>query len=121
MQPRVRKLHLRLDTRRPDYPTLRRPLSQIIQQHRLADPRLPANNQHSTAPLAHIIDDAAEQGALTRSTPQHNSAMPIFHAGATIVPADTSRYPAAVALRRSNQDFWYVARLLRKPFKYSLL
>jgi hypothetical protein len=42
LQPRVRELHLRLDTRRPGDAASRRVRDQIFQQRALADPGLPA-------------------------------------------------------------------------------
>ena len=46
MQPGERQLHLRLNTRHPDDPTPQRPLSHVLQERRLADPRLAAHHQH---------------------------------------------------------------------------
>ncbi len=97
MQPGIRKLHLRLDARRPRHLTPRRRVSQVIQQHRLADPRLTANHQHPAAPLTHILDNPIQLGALARPPPQPNRAIPIFHASATIVAAVASRAPASGA------------------------
>ena len=45
LQTRVRELHLRLDSGRPDHAAPRRVLRQILQQRTLANPGLPAQHQ----------------------------------------------------------------------------
>jgi hypothetical protein len=48
MQPRERELHLGLDARRSRDARPRRLLADVLEQRRLADPRLAAQDQHLT-------------------------------------------------------------------------
>jgi hypothetical protein len=50
MQPGERRLHLGFDARRAGYVTTPSPLGQIVQERRLADARLAADDEHLALP-----------------------------------------------------------------------
>ena len=64
MQPRVRKLHLGLDADSPEDLALQRPLSQVLQQHRLADPGLTAQHERSALASADGVHQLIDRRAL---------------------------------------------------------
>ena len=64
MQPGERELHLRLDARDPGDATLRGPLGDVLQQRRLAHPRLAAQDLHRALPRADALQLAVQCLAL---------------------------------------------------------
>ena len=60
MQPGEGELHLRLDARDPCDATLRGPLGDVLQQRRLADPRLAAQDLHRALPRADPLQLAVQ-------------------------------------------------------------
>ena len=73
MQPGERELHLRLNARDPDDATPRRPLGDVLQQRRLADPRLAAHHQHRALPRPDALQLAVQHLALVTSASQHGA------------------------------------------------
>ena len=71
MQPGERELHLGLDARDPGDAALRGPLGDVLQQRRLADPRLAAQDQHRALPRPDALQQAVQRLALVASASQH--------------------------------------------------
>ena len=67
MQPGERELHLRLNPRDPGDATLRGPLGDVLQQRRLADPRLAAQDLHRALPRTDALQLAVQCLALDAS------------------------------------------------------
>ncbi len=67
MQPGERELHLRLNARDPGDATLRGPLGDVLQQRRLADPRLAAQHLHRALPRPDALQLAVQCLALDAS------------------------------------------------------
>src|SRR4051794_459816 len=65
VQAGERKLHLRLDTGRPRDPASVARFRQVLQQRRLADSGLAAEDQNATLTGAHSRDEPTEHFALT--------------------------------------------------------
>ena len=70
LQPRVRKLHLRLDSGRPGDVATRRVLRQILQQRALAHPGLPAQHQRPAVTRAHTRHQLIQRRALAAPAEQ---------------------------------------------------
>src|SRR3954463_6776944 len=70
MQTRVCQLHLGLDAFGPDDGQVRRRVDHVLQQRRLADPRLTAQQQRATVTLADRRDQLVESLALRDPSPQ---------------------------------------------------
>ena len=88
MQPGEGQLHLRLDAHTSGHVEARGALGQVTQQRRLADPRFPAQHQHSAAPTTHPFQQPVEHRAL--------AAPPIQRA--THPRRDSDRPPATTVL-----------------------
>jgi hypothetical protein len=71
MQSGEGELHLRLNARDPGDATLRGPLGDVLQQRRLADPRLAAQDLHRALPRADALQLTVQHFALVASTSQH--------------------------------------------------
>jgi hypothetical protein len=63
MHGREREFHLRLDTRGAYHPASRRVPGQVVQQRRLAHPRLATHHQRPAFAGAHGLDQPVEHGA----------------------------------------------------------
>ena len=70
LQPRVRELHLRLDSGRPGDAAPRRVLHQILQQRTLAYPGLTAQHQRPAQTRAHARHQLIQRRALAASAKQ---------------------------------------------------
>ena len=70
LQPRVRELHLRLDSGRPGDGAPRRVLRQILQQRTLADPGIPAQHQRPARTRAHTRHQLIQRRALAAPAKQ---------------------------------------------------
>jgi hypothetical protein len=70
VQPRVGELHLRLDTRGARHPAARGVLDQVVQQRRLAHPRLTADHQRPALTSANGVDEPVQHLRFAVSTPQ---------------------------------------------------
>ena len=73
MQPRERELHLRLNPRDPGDPTPRRALGDVLQQRRLADARLAAQDLHRTLPRTDALQLTIQRLALVAPPSQHGA------------------------------------------------
>ena len=71
MQSRERQLHLGLDPGDPGDAEARRLPSAMVQQRRLADARLAADDQHCALPAADVLQQPVERLALAGSPQQH--------------------------------------------------
>jgi hypothetical protein len=92
VKPGERELHLRLDARDPGDATLRGPLGDVVQQRRLADPRLTAQQQHCAVAGPDALQLAVQHFALAASASQHpRSAYPTRGGAPTGQPAATTR------------------------------
>jgi hypothetical protein len=85
LQPRERKLHLGLHARATRHPTPRRPLDHVLQQRRLAYPRLPTHHQHATLTPANRLQQPIQNLALGVAVLQHLATPP---RGRRFVPLD---------------------------------
>jgi hypothetical protein len=77
MQPGERRLHLGFDARRADYVTTPSPLGQIVQERRLADARLAADDEHLAPPAwaaARSGSSTSHSGERPRCTDQSPNA-----------------------------------------------
>ena len=72
------QLHLRLHPRRPHHlePPRRSRSHRVLQQRRLAHPRLPGHQQHPASPGPRLVEHAIDHGALFGPAQQHRSARP---------------------------------------------
>ena len=70
MQPRERQLHLGLDAGEPRDAEARRLPGAMVQQRRLADARLAADDQHRALAAAHVLQQPVERLALAGSAQQ---------------------------------------------------
>jgi uncharacterized protein YbjT (DUF2867 family) len=73
MQPGERELHLGLDARHPSDATLRGVLGDVVQQRRLADPRLAAQDLHRALPRADALQLAVQHLALVAAASKHGA------------------------------------------------
>src|SRR6201999_2506461 len=70
MQPRVRELHLRLDSRRAHHPALPHHARQILQHRRLADPRLTPDNEDAASAGPDIDQQLVQSGLFALTAPK---------------------------------------------------
>jgi len=74
MQSSERQLHLRLHTRGAHHPALRRPLGQVIQQHRLAHTGFARHHQDPALTGANRRDQLVQLAALSAAAHQRHPA-----------------------------------------------
>jgi hypothetical protein len=67
------KLGLRLDPATAEHPHSGRPLARILEQSRLTDPRLTADDKHAAARLARAIKKRTDAGAFCVSAIKRHS------------------------------------------------
>ena len=70
VQPRVRQLHLGLDTRDLRYTKTGGTLSGVTQKRRLADAGLAPDDEHCTLPAARLAEHLIQPRALAGSAPE---------------------------------------------------
>ncbi len=78
MQPGERQLHLRLHARHPQHPAPGRLPGQVLQQRRLAHPRLAVHHQHPALTGTHRLDQPVQHAALGTPVrqPAHTASQP---------------------------------------------